>query len=115
MREIRDKVRRFLKDNGMCHEDIDMDRCCDIFIKEMQKGLGGEDSSLQMIPTYIEVGEQIPTGKPVIALDAGGTNFRVAKVYFDASGAPVIENLVQERMPGLERQIGKEEFFHTIV
>ena len=35
MIEIKDKVKHFLKDNQMYHEDIDMDMCCDIFIKEI--------------------------------------------------------------------------------
>ncbi|MBA7679614.1 hypothetical protein ES703_87913 [subsurface metagenome] len=115
MGEIRDKVRLFLKDNGMYHEDIDMGACCDIFLEEMQGGLAGKDSSLAMIPTYIEVGKDIPAGKPVIVLDAGGTNFRVATVYFGESGKPVIENFVQKPMPGLEKEVGREEFFETIV
>jgi len=113
--EIRDKVRRFLEDNGMYYEDIDMGACCDIFLEEMQAGLAGKDSSLAMIPTYIEVGKDIPIDKPVIALDAGGTNFRAATVYFDESGKSVIENFVQKPMPGLDREVGKEEFFETIV
>ena len=115
MREIRNKVERFLTDNRMHREDIDMDECCDIFREEMQRGLAGEDSSLAMIPTYIEVGKDIPTGKPVIVLDAGGTNFRVATVCFDKSGKPAIENVIQKPMPGLDRQISKEDFFRTIV
>ena len=115
MREISKKVGRFLTDNGMHHEDIDMDGCCDIFIEEMQKGLAGKDSSLAMIPTFIEVGKEIPTGKPVIVLDAGGTNFRVAVVRFDTSGKSVIENLIQKPMPGLDEEISKEDFFRTIV
>ena len=104
MMEIRDKVRQFLKDNGMYHEDIDMDACCDTFIQEMQAGLAGKGSSLAMIPTYIEVGKDIPAGKPVIVLDAGGTNFRVATVFFDESGKSVIENFVQKPMPGLDKR-----------
>ena len=132
MSEIRDRIRQFLKDNGMYHEDIDMDACCNIFIQEMQAGLGQQGSSLAMIPTYIEVGRDIPAGKPVIVLDAGGTNFRVATVYFGdplrlptqdgAAGDPrqphagaVIENFVQKPMPGLDKEVGKEEFFETIV
>jgi len=115
MREVRDKVRRFLKDNGAHHEDIDMDRLCDIFRDQMHRGLAGQSSSLAMIPTYIEVGRDIPAGEPVIVLDAGGTNFRVAAVHFDQSGEPVIEHFVQKPMPGLDREVGKEEFFATIV
>ncbi len=115
MGEIRDKVRRFLKDNGMYYEDIDMDACCDTFMQEMQAGLAGKGSSLAMIPTYIEVGKDIPIDKPVIVLDAGGTNFRAATVYFGESGKPVIENFVQKPIPGLDKEASKEEFFGTIV
>jgi hexokinase len=115
MKEIRDKVRHFLKDNGMYHEDIDMDKLCEIFSDQMHSGLAGEDSSLAMIPTYIEVGGDIPTGERVIVLDAGGTNFRVAAVHFDRLGKPVIENYIQKPMPGLDKEACKEEFFGTIV
>ncbi|MHC4120384.1 MAG: hexokinase family protein [Planctomycetota bacterium] len=114
MREIRDKVRLFLKDNGAYFEDIDMDKFCDVFTEEMHKGLAGPDSSLAMIPTYIEVGKEIPRNKRVIVLDAGGTNFRVAAVHFDDSGRPVIDSFVQKPMPGLDREVGKEEFFSTV-
>jgi hexokinase len=115
MREIRDKVCRFLKDNGAYDEDIDMDRLCDVFTEEMHKGLTGPDSSLAMIPTYIEVGREIPTDRRVIVLDAGGTNFRVAAVHFDSSGKPVVDSFVHKTMPGLDREVGKEEFFTTVV
>ena len=115
MREIRNKIERFLRDNRMHHEDIDMDECCDAFIEEMHRGLAGKNSSLAMIPTFIEVGKDIPTGKCVIVLDAGGTNFRVATVRFDTSDKPIIEDFVQKSMPGLNKETGKEDFFRTIV
>ncbi len=115
MIEIKNKVKHFLKDNEMYFEDIDMDECCDIFMQEMQAGLEGRESSLAMIPTYIEVGRDIPAGKPVIVLDAGGTNFRVATVYFDEMGKPIIENFKQEPMPGIDKEASKEDFFGTIV
>jgi hexokinase len=115
MIEIKDKVRRFLKENEMYHQDIHMDACCDIFMQEMQTGLESRDSSLAMIPTYIEAGGDIPAGKPVIVLDAGGTNFRVATVCFDETGKSVIENFIQKPMPGLDKEAGKKEFFGTIV
>ncbi len=114
MREIKDKVRRFLKDNAMYHEDIDMGALCDVFTEEMRRGLVGKNSSLAMIPTYIEVGKKIPAGEPVIVLDAGGTNFRVAAVHFGESGRSVVENFAQRPVPGLDKEVGKEEFFATI-
>ena len=115
MKEIRDKVRHFLKDNGMYYEDIDMDKLCDVFSDQMHSGLAGRDSSLAMIPTYIKVDKQIPADKRVIVLDAGGTNFRVAVAHFDQSGRPVIENFIQKMMPGISKEVDKKEFFATIV
>ena len=114
MKETREKARRFLKQCRAGYDDIDMDRLCEVFHSEMNKGLSGQNSSLAMIPTYIEVGQNVPAGERVIVLDAGGTNFRIATVRFDDSGRSVVENLIQKPMPGLEREIPKDEFFDTI-
>lgn len=114
MRESKDKAQWLLKQCRAGHDEIDMERLCEVFHGEMRKGLAGLDSSLAMIPTYIEVGEDIPTDKPVIVLDAGGTHFRIATVRFDRSGKAVVENLVQKPMPGLERETAKDAFFATI-
>ncbi|MHC4509954.1 MAG: hexokinase family protein, partial [Planctomycetota bacterium] len=115
MKESKDKVRRFLKQCRMSHDDIDMGQLCEDFHGEMRNGLAGQASSLAMIPTYIEVGKDVPTDEPVIVLDAGGTNFRVAAVHFDGSGKAAVENLIQKPMPGLERNTSKDEFFAAIV
>jgi len=112
--DIRDKVKAFLKKQGMDYEDIDIRQGCSLFLEEMQKGLAGQDSSLQMIPTYIETDRDVPTNKPVIAVDAGGTNFRVATVHFDNDLTPVIKNLKSYQMPGIERELTRDEFFMTM-
>ncbi|MBN2316708.1 MAG: hypothetical protein JXM79_22465 [Sedimentisphaerales bacterium] len=114
MKELRGKVRRFLKQSQASHHDIDMDQLCEIFLSEMRHGLAGLESSLAMIPTYIEVGQDVPADQPVIVLDAGGTNFRVATIRFDDSGNASVENLIQKSMPGLEKETSKEDFFATI-
>ena len=114
MKELRDKARRFLKQCRAGHDEIDMERLCGLFLSEMRKGLAGQASSLAMIPTYIEVGKDVPTNKPVIVLDAGGTHFRVATIRFDRSGKAVVENLVHKPMPGLEKETAKDAFFATI-
>ena len=67
-----------------------------------------------MIPTYIEAENQFLTGIPVVAVDAGGTNFRAALVKFNKLGKLEINNLVNAKMPGLEGEISKTEFFNTI-
>jgi len=114
MQEIRKKVHKFLQRNGMDHRRIPMERGVKEFLAEMERGLGGISSSLQMIPTHIDVEQDIPLEKPVIVLDAGGTHFRVASVCFGMDGRPVIENYEKFPMPGVLKEISKTDFFSTI-
>ncbi|MCF7790359.1 MAG: hypothetical protein K9M56_00030 [Victivallales bacterium] len=55
------------------------------FHSEMQKGLSGYESSLKMIPSFVDRPEGSERGK-FIALDLGGTNFRVLAVELDGNG-----------------------------
>ncbi len=93
---------------------MDMDANIDAFLLEIQRGLDGRRSSLEMIPTYIEVDAEVPSNKRVIVADAGGTNFRVATVYFDDQKKPVIENLRLFQMPGVKKEVSKDEFFKIV-
>jgi hexokinase len=95
----------------MDHLDVDFNKNVKAFLAEMQRGLAGKKSTLDMIPTYIEVGADVPVNKRVIVADAGGTNFRVATVCFDNDKKPVIENLQLFKMPGVQHEISKDEFF----
>jgi len=106
--------KKFLEEHKMRAEDIDIQQIVDLFISEMLKGLEGKESTVRMIPTYIEADNQFLTGVPVVAVDAGGTNFRAALVEFNLKGKLEIKNEVNARMPGLEGEISKAEFFKTI-
>ena len=103
MPAARMSVEEFLKARKMHTAGIDALRCCDDFLAEMTRGLNGEPSSLVMIPTYMETARELPRGRTVIALDAGGTNLRVAAVTFDADGKALVEDLTRHRMPGHRR------------
>ena len=105
---------RFLEEHKMRAEDINMQQIIDLFTSDMLNGLKGEKSTLRMIPTYIEADNKFLIGVPVVAVDAGGTNFRAALVKFNLLGKLEISNLVNARMPGLEGEISKAEFFKTI-
>lgn len=111
LNKIKQNVVRFLRKYQMDFLDVDFDKNVGAFLKEMEKGLAGKKSTLDMIPTYIEVGAEVPTNKRVIVADAGGTNFRVATVHFDDQKKPVIENLQMFKMPGVQHEISKDEFF----
>lgn len=114
MNTIKQQVIEFLRHYQMEHSDIDLAEYCQIFVEEMRRGLAGESSSLPMIPTYLEVDQEIPCNRPVIVLDAGGTNFRVATVYFTEDREPVIEHFRRYPMPGVREEVSKERFFQII-
>jgi hexokinase len=112
--KIRRRVNAFLSKQGMYHGDISIPETCDVFMGEMDKGLAGKKSSLAMLPTYIETERELPRDKPVIVMDAGGTNFRVATVTFRTGGQAEIANFKNYQMPGITAEVGKEEFFGTM-
>lgn len=114
MIETERRVEEFYRQYGMDHKDVDMEECMDRFIEEMEAGLRGEPNSLPMLPSYIDAEKEIPKEKRVTVIDAGGTNFRVATLYFDKDLVPVVEDFSAHQMPGSDCTVGKEEFFETI-
>lgn len=109
------QARNFMHSCSMTAAQIDMDQSVKVFLSEMQMGLESSDSSLHMIPTYLNSEGDIPYNTPVIVLDAGGTNFRVAQVKISSAGELVIEKFRKFPMPGSQGFIGKDKFFDTIV
>ena len=107
-------ITEFLKRHGFDPEALSAEVLLDTFAGEMEAGLRGEPSSLAMIPSYLTAGAGIAPGRPVIVIDAGGTNLRVCTVSFDASGSPAISNFSKCSMPGVEREVSAEEFFSFI-
>jgi hexokinase len=111
MNDIKQKVNQFLKSQNMHHCSIDIEQSCQSFLKEMKNGLENKKSSLDMIPTYIQPPEKIPSRQTVIVVDAGGTNFRVATVTFQKDNTPEIENFRKFPMPGVEKEVSAQQFF----
>ncbi len=107
-------VIRFLKGHRLRACDIDMDLLVGLFLSEMNKGLKGEKSSLRMIPTYIEADNEFLKETAVVAIDAGGTNFRSSLVSFNSEGKLEMEAIKNFRMPGLDKEVSKKEFFETM-
>lgn len=103
----------FLKKHGLRAEDVDSDKVLDFFSSEMKRGLDGEESSLAMIATYTEAGNDIPDGESVIVMDAGGTNFRTCLVTFN-DGVAEISDFQKVGMPGAKKEVSKKEFFSIL-
>jgi hexokinase len=108
------KAQQFVKKHKLTAAEIDIKALVDLFINDMDAGLQGRASSLMMIPTYIEADKALKPNQPVIAIDAGGTNFRTAKMYFDGNMQLVTENLKNGKMPAVDEELSKEEFFKAI-
>ena len=83
---MKNAIRSFIDRHGLAAAAIDAEKLLADFTSEMSAGLAGAASSLAMIPSYISLGRPVPVGKPVIVLDAGGTNLRICVVAFDAAG-----------------------------
>ncbi|MBN2656198.1 MAG: hexokinase [Spirochaetales bacterium] len=107
-------VKDFLGKLNMFHEQVDMEKAYQHFLAEMEKGLNGEQSSLKMIPTFIESEMEIPVNEKVIVMDAGGTNFRTALIHFDENRQVVIDRFKKSPMPGSDRVLTFDEFFDTL-
>ncbi|NLA84122.1 MAG: hexokinase [Clostridiales bacterium] len=115
MKEVREKVRDFLKKYDMDYDRIDIVKEVEVFIEDMQNGLDGKPGYLDMLPTYIPMSEEIPSNEPVVVMDAGGTNFRVAVVHFDENKKPVISDFAKYSMPGMKKEVTRDEFLQTVV
>ncbi len=105
---------QFLTRHRLRASDIDMDELVKVFTEDMVSGLAGKEGALRMIPTYIEADNDFITDTPVLAIDAGGTNFRAALVTITSSGRTDIGDTITCRMPGLDGEISSSEFFNTI-
>ncbi|MBK7713095.1 MAG: hexokinase [Bacteroidales bacterium] len=108
------KAEYFLTGHKLRAADIDIEDLVKIFTEDMTAGLAGKEGALRMIPTYIEADNDFITDTPVLAIDAGGTNFRASIITFTGSGKVVTGETVSYRMPGLDGEISSKEFFKTI-
>lgn len=108
------KTQEFLKKHKLYSLEIDIQSITDDFIADMKHGLEGKPGSLQMIPTYLSAEGKIKPNEPVVAIDAGGTNFRAVKMTFDNDMNLVTENLQQRKMPAIDEELSNKEFFATL-
>ncbi len=104
-------INDFLSNHGLLASKIDADALIGEFLSEMEEGLASRKSSLAMIPTYISAEKKIPSNEPVIVIDAGGTNLRVACISFDENNRVCIDDYSRYPMPGSKEEVSAAEFF----
>ncbi|HUX97005.1 MAG TPA: hypothetical protein VMV47_14815 [Bacteroidales bacterium] len=105
---------QFLSNHKLRSFDVDMDDLVRVFTEDMLSGLEGSDEGMRMIPTYIEADNDFVTDTPVLAIDAGGTNFRASIITISGSDGVNISDTVNYGMPGLDGEISSRKFFTTI-
>ena len=98
--------------NFVCH--VDVLTAAQAIRSDMIKGLKKEKSDQDMIRTFTNPPKTSAKGKSVIVIDAGGTNFRSCLVKFDDNGNPVISDMEKTKMPGVEKELSKKDFFKAI-
>ena len=109
---MKDKIAAFLSSHNFAVQDVDTVTQALLF--DMEEGLCGRPSGQDMIKTYLSPPDKTSSGKDVIVIDAGGTNFRSCLVSFDKAGIPAISCLEKTRMPGVEKELSKTEFFAQV-
>jgi len=91
----------------------EMRRLVKSFASEMKRGLSGARSSLKMIPTYASQ----PTGEETgefIALDLGGTNFRILALKLKGRGRIGKPSIMSFKLGQKEISGGGEDLFDFI-
>lgn len=103
-------VTNFLtKHNFVCHEDVATITLS--ILSDMRRGLKGLPSDEDMIKTYMLPPKDKVRNQKVIVIDAGGTNFRSCLVTFNGDGEPDISEMQKTKMPGVEKELTKAQFF----
>ena len=103
----------FLKENGLDVAGIDRAALAAAFLKEMEAGLAGRESSLRMIPTYISPYGDVRKDVPITVLDAGGTNLRGAIVTVGSNGEMRMEQKERGAMPGATSEVDNDTFYEA--
>ena len=101
-----------MKHNFVNH--IDVLALAQGILDDMRRGLKKEPSDQDMIRTFCNPPKDTAKNQSVIVIDAGGTNFRSCLVTFDAAGLPTISEMEKTKMPGVERELSRKDFFEQI-
>ena len=108
------KSEEFLKKYNMHHSQTDMEELILAHFEELKKARKGESSSISVIPSYFDLENYDESIHKVIAVDAGGTNLRIALVSFEEDEEPFVASKERYGMPGRDKRISSEDFFNEL-
>ncbi len=112
-----EQLQEFLGRNGFILERDDLERVAEAFSAEAELALRGESSSLRMIDSHLSAASGGNRGGsaslPVIVVDAGGTNLRVASMRLTEKG-PVFAYMRKSEMPGTHGNVSADAFHAAI-
>ncbi|MEE9368224.1 MAG: hypothetical protein V3V05_05095 [Pontiella sp.] len=103
-------IKAWLKEQLVSVEAYKPEALLASFLEEMEKGLNGEASSLAMIPAYVGTQRNIPAGKSVAVIDAGGTNLRIGLATFNDAGEIELSSFSKQAMPGRDEETSAAGF-----
>ena len=106
-------MQQYITEMGLEYSQKQFDACLTAFVSEMERGLAGGASSLKMIPAYLDAQAPPSDGGPVIAVDMGGTNLRIALIEWKNSRMHFLDRR-QYPMPGTQGNLERSEFFEQI-
>ena len=108
-------IEDFLREGGFRPEREVLLAAMRAFGDEATNAVAGEPSSLRMIDSHLPgcMDARSLADRPVIVVDAGGTNLRVASVRLTAGG-PVFAHVRKSRMPGTDGLVSAEAFHRAI-
>lgn len=104
----------FISKYKLSPEEFTLEEQLPMFLEEMEKGLAGEDSSMLMIPTYLQPKEDLARDHEIICADMGGTNLRICAAHFNKDGEFVMSDVSRYIMPGVEEELDADTFFQTL-
>lgn len=108
------RLELFLRDIGIHPAAIDLEQEVKRLEAAISEGLARDNAPLPMLASYIPVSTGQPHHRDAVVIDAGGTNLRVARVTFDANGAPAIDHLTVYPMPGIQAPVSASGMFDEI-
>ncbi|MCR4821486.1 MAG: hexokinase [Treponema sp.] len=106
-------LNKFLALHGF-YSDLNLQNLTQDILKDMDNRFRGKKSYQDMIPTFINPCKIKISEKSAIVIDAGGTNFRSSLVTFSKDGKATLSDFQKTKMPGIEKELSKKEFFQQI-